>query len=179
MLHTQSPSPHNYPYAHIPSKVHKLMHTHRCTRTFKPPHFNLPSLLLCFSYIHALVHPLSFSFHPSFSLKPWAITHRDSREDYKWEGREWLKRELEGQTDRKSREKCRAGVNENCHWIQQNTSKHLFFNDKGHGVKSVHISSVQIKSIHASMCAGLCNLGLREVCYSGTWVTAVWHSIIY
>lgn len=82
---THNLSTHTQPHAHIPFKVHQLTHTHILHTYIQFSSFHhpfTPAPFLMFSYTSF------FLFHPFFSLKPWAITHQDSREAFKWEGRE-------------------------------------------------------------------------------------------
>lgn len=103
--------------------AHAETHMHSILLTSPSFHSCPASRIYMCSQTPPLPFPSSFSFHPSFSLKPWAITHRGSREDHKWEGRERLEREMEGQKDGKSRGWSREWVKEIS--LSLTTTQHL------------------------------------------------------
>lgn len=105
LIHTLSLS------SHWPICTYTLI---QCTHT--RIHFtflvSLSPLLMRLCLQNTFSHiPLSlpFSFYRPYSLKPWTITHQDSREVKKREGAT-----EEGRRDKKRKYRCKVRVNENC-----------------------------------------------------------------
>lgn len=162
--------------------------THTDQSTNIPSIFLTPLISWWFSYtVDVYLYTLfSLSFYPSFSLRPWAITHPDSREEQKTEkgvcvsvcvckvcgggtGKETWRTEWWVQR------KVWVSVNV-CHRFQKSAAfkwKHLITSDQRHSVKRGRVSVICVSTHVCSV-----KRGDGRVCLARRWVTAVWHNIV-